>query len=486
MRNSVLAGTIASIVLGAALFFLYRPAPEPLPQARPARGQLVDFHGVPLTASDVRWRPAVNMEVLQGYTPASIARFVGALAGELGIDPNRLSGFTQPTLRPVLERQVSVQVSESRMSELRVWLAASEWRDTPQLIRYIEVPGRLYPHREVAANLIGFVGFDGDGQEGMELALDRSLDEGHDARLSIDIDLQRQLASTMQKAIEQHQLREANAVVMELGSHRIASVVSLPSFDPAINSQRSGGQVRLKPVTDVFQAGPLLEPFYLGALLDSAPEDTPMLRARFIKGESGVGLRMVTALGYERARAGLESYGLLSRIDADFPGVVGTLERKGGSDSEMLRDLGNGAAIAPSLLRYATSFAALIDGQAPHSVRVLMASAAPPEQLSNPYYATQAQSLRAAMVERARWLSENRRADFGGMWVNFSDRVEQGETTRRAAVVMFAPAAAPKFLVTMMFVTPASIAERDLLEVGREALSSVSLSYQRGGAVQVL
>ncbi len=458
------------VLAGAAVFWWQPQEPGRSVHIEPARGQLLDFRGTALTAAEVVWQPAVNMEALNGYPRSSVSRFIAALARELGVERGRISSLGDEYWSRARERQVPVRVTESRAQQIRVWLSSSEWRESPRLIRFFEVPGRLYPHREAVAGLVGFVNRDGQGQEGMERELDGILKEGRDARLSIDIDLQRALADRMQRAIDAHDLREAGAVVIELDSRRIAAILSLPSFDPANYQQRSGPQVRLRPVTDIFQAGPLLQPFFLNEVLGSALDAAPELRGRFVQAEIGAGMRMVSRLGYESARRSLLQADLLSPLDIGFPGASVTHERRYGANAEIEGDLGNGAGIALNLVRYSASLATLIDARSSLVPRLHQVSAAPERPLRTPQRDAQTQLLRAALIERARLQSGNTSADFGGMWANYRDLVKEGEPVQRAAIVLFAPAAQPRYLLTMTFVTQSAIPERELLSIGKDAL----------------
>jgi hypothetical protein len=121
----------------------------------------------------------------------------------------------------------------------------------------------------------------------------------------------------------------------------------------------------------------MLEPFFLNELIESAHEQASALRASFVRAETDVGARMVQALGYDDARASLQATQLLETLDIDFPGVAATLERREGTPEELARDLGNGAGVAPNLLRYTTSLAGLITGRPISSPRILMASVTP-------------------------------------------------------------------------------------------------------------
>src|SRR6185437_628758 len=57
-------------------------------------------------------------------------------------------------------------------------------------LSFVKEPRRFYPQRELAANILGFAGVDGEGLEGVELAYNDAL-KGHAESIDVIKDAQR-------------------------------------------------------------------------------------------------------------------------------------------------------------------------------------------------------------------------------------------------------------------------------------------------------
>ena len=159
---------------------------------------------------------------------------------------------------------------------------------------------RVYPQGELAAQLLGFVGVDGEGLAGLELALDevlagkggyvevqrdaagrpispprplgRPAQRGADVQLTIDAVIQSYVEDALREAWDLWAPQAAVALVIEPGSGDILAAASLPSFDP--NSFRETDPETLKAasraryVVDWMEPGSVMKPFVLSAALD--------------------------------------------------------------------------------------------------------------------------------------------------------------------------------------------------------------------------
>jgi len=454
-----------------------RPMETVPPNVPAERGALVDYTGKPLTGIEFFWQPALNAETVRGLEDDRAARLIDDLARELDIDGATLRervGYQADELH------LPARLSDARKAAVAAWLQASEWSGMPNLLRFMRKSARTYVENAVTAPVVGLVDADGRGVEGMELQLDPILDTGTPVRLSIEIDTQRAMTAVLNDMARRAGLEEANAVAIELATGRIAAIVSVPSFDPTDLPNRRGPNLRLKPATDAFQAGPMLQPFLLEGVLDAALPQEPALTSAFINGRRNAGETMVRALGLERATQTLERSGLVQPIDVDFPGAIAPLVRRHGTPQELLRDLGNGAGVAPSLLRYSTSLAAALLGTEPQPARIATAIsqsraiAAPMKVDIAAALPSRAHALRASLIERARRASGDATADFGGLWATYRDRTANGTGVRRGAVALFAPAEQPRYLIAIT-VRPSSrsLSAKDMLELGTRAIRTV-------------
>lgn len=174
--------------------------------------------------------------------------------------------------------------------------------DADQL-KALKIPGitfendfqRFYPAAEVAANLVGCTNMENVGQEGIELAQNKSLSgvagrrkvlkdklgrtvddiddiklpqEGNDITLSIDRRIQYLTYRELAKSIEEHKAQAGSAVVINAKTGEILALANLPTYNP--NNLNAGyGPTRNRAVTDVFEPGSTMKPFVVSAALDS-------------------------------------------------------------------------------------------------------------------------------------------------------------------------------------------------------------------------
>jgi len=149
---------------------------------------------------------------------------------------------------------------------------------------------RVYPFRETAAPLVGFVGADGYGLEGIEYfynsylksekLLVNSLRTGtgeilksdlyanfykkrkKSLRLSIDICLTRSIDNKLFNCLDQNQnYLHIFGFVMDIGSGEILSISNLPSYDPNNYNNYDRKTYRNRCFTQLFYPGPILDHF---------------------------------------------------------------------------------------------------------------------------------------------------------------------------------------------------------------------------------
>jgi hypothetical protein len=470
--NARRPAVICAAILGAAGGFCWLVG-RPVQDARvpsPPRGLLHDVEGRVLTENRALWQPALNVVALRTLGPAAARRFLEALPAKLVVAAERIPNLDDR--KSVRELHLPARVSGGQRDSIRQWLAASEWSSYPALLRFVAVSERVYPQHEETAALVGMVDSAGEGIEGMEHALDRRLRSGESLRLTVAVDLQKPLGAMLEKFRVGSEMARANAVVMDLDSGQVRAIVSMPGYDPTVSAQRTGRNVQLRAITQAFQAGPMLEPFLLHcALIRGQTRDaahTPPL------GRLGLatGTDLITQFsGHAEILEHLSGVGLLRAPDVDFPGAIPAIVRRNGAEAELLRDIGNGAGIAPSLLQYSASLASLIAGVGTRPVRLVVdsdATIAPEDAAADVSRASRL--LREVLVQRARLRSGDASADFGGLWAAYRDRVDGGVGVGRAGLALFTPADSPNYLVTVTLEGEPLLAEQEVLDLGRRML----------------
>lgn len=179
-------------------------------------------------------------------------------------------------------------------------------RTSPELadrVLALSVPGvyadreyqRYYPSGEVAAHVIGFTDVDDRGQEGIELAYDRSLkgmpggrkiirdgrrriiedlDEvreplaGKDIRLTIDQRLQYLAYRELKAAVQKNRAKSGSLVLLDARNGDVLAMVNQPSFNPNSRQGLKGNLFRNRAITDLFEPGSTMKPFAVACGLE--------------------------------------------------------------------------------------------------------------------------------------------------------------------------------------------------------------------------
>ncbi len=155
---------------------------------------------------------------------------------------------------------------------------------------------RVYPHGYLASNLIGFVGADGRGLEGIEYMFDHrlyskevkkvflyspkggklvlNLDEEEkdyktqDLQITIDFGVQVILEDLKEKIVKNWNPRKVTIIVIDLRSGDILGLANYPHYDPNHYQKSQPENRRNYAVTDSFEPGSVMKPFFIGQALE--------------------------------------------------------------------------------------------------------------------------------------------------------------------------------------------------------------------------
>jgi cell division protein FtsI (penicillin-binding protein 3) len=155
---------------------------------------------------------------------------------------------------------------------------------------------RYYPDGDVMSHVVGFTNVEDAGQEGMELAFQKSLAgvngsrrvikdrlgrvvediesvrEPHDGKelaLSIDRKIQNIAFSYLKEAVEKHKAKAGGIVVLDVRSGEVLALANLPTYNPNDRAGLTGAQLRNRVLTDTFEPGSTLKPFTVALALES-------------------------------------------------------------------------------------------------------------------------------------------------------------------------------------------------------------------------
>jgi cell division protein FtsI (penicillin-binding protein 3) len=184
-----------------------------------------------------------------------------------------------------------------------VWIERQVTPEESAAVRALDIPGvsatqeahRFYPNGQLGAHILGFSNVDGQGIEGVELALEEHLHgeradvpairdrrgrvvfsetllddraaQGDDVYLTIDHTIQHVAERELELSIRTFEARAGSVVVMDPQSGEILAMASYPTFDPNDPGSSPADARRFRAITDRFEPGSTVKPFTIAAAL---------------------------------------------------------------------------------------------------------------------------------------------------------------------------------------------------------------------------
>jgi cell division protein FtsI (penicillin-binding protein 3) len=243
----------------------------------PRRGAILDRNGRPLAVSvDAESVYAVPQDL------ESPARTAAALGRALGLDA---AG----------RKDLLAQLQKTRAF---VWVKRKVDPATARAVRDLSLPGigfvsenrRYYPKRELASQVLGYVGMDNTGMSGIEYAFEdaikgrpakvlvetdarrrpvshteRPSTDGQTVVLTIDEAIQHAAETELEKAVNETQSVSGMVVVMDPRSGEILAIANRPTFNPNRFASFSSARWRNRAVTDAYEPGSMFKIFTAAA-----------------------------------------------------------------------------------------------------------------------------------------------------------------------------------------------------------------------------
>ncbi len=157
---------------------------------------------------------------------------------------------------------------------------------------------RFYPEGSVTSHVVGFTSVEDAGQDGMELAQQKTLvgttgsrrvikdrighivediqsplnhepHDGKDLALSIDSKIQYIAFTKLKEAVEKYQAKAGGIVVLDVKTGEVLALANLPTYDPNNRAVLTGAQLRNRVMTDTFEPGSTMKPFTVALALDT-------------------------------------------------------------------------------------------------------------------------------------------------------------------------------------------------------------------------
>lgn len=168
-------------------------------------------------------------------------------------------------------------------------------------IYFQKEPKRFYPKRELAAQVLGYVGLDDEGLGGIEREYDDEL-RGKPGRMLISMDARRKWLGRIERqpepgtnllltidqriqyiaerelaaAVQQTQAQAGTVIVQDPHTGEILALANRPTFDPNLFSKSSQASLNDRAVSDIYEPGSTFKIVTVAAALDEKvvrPED---------------------------------------------------------------------------------------------------------------------------------------------------------------------------------------------------------------------
>jgi len=234
---------------------------------QPARGRIFDRQGRPL---------ALNRECASFFAVPSEVR-----------DPIR----TARLLSPLLGLSAKSLEHRLRLQKDFVWLKRKVADNAATAIRELHLSGihpltetrRVYPEGRLACHVLGFVGVDNQGLDGVELQFEHAIrgttgwmriardarghivetasqmvkqpEPGQDVVLTLDKVIQHIAERELAKTVEKYKAKAGSIVVLDPENGEILALANLPDFDPNVFTRFSAEARRNRAVRDIYEPG---------------------------------------------------------------------------------------------------------------------------------------------------------------------------------------------------------------------------------------
>lgn len=171
-------------------------------------------------------------------------------------------------------------------------------------IMALKIPGitldkeyqRYYPGNASSAHVVGYLGRDGNGLEGLEMAMNEALSgedgfkkvlidakrkivdelsevkvpkDGQDIHLSIDGRLQEKTYEALKKAVDKHEAKSGSAILIDAKSGEVLAMSNFPSYNPNKSLTKTERKnLKNRAITDVFEPGSTVKPISVAVALE--------------------------------------------------------------------------------------------------------------------------------------------------------------------------------------------------------------------------
>ncbi|MDR0411106.1 MAG: transpeptidase family protein [Treponema sp.] len=312
---------------------------------------------------------------------------------------NRINAAKKGILDQTTESAITVRFTDepnekerNKNIETTLKTARNRLKTLMRKVRLDIVSSRVYPQENLASQIIGFVGDDNKGHEGIEYLFDdvlspTEMETGKHIVLTIDIKIQHILEKIAADAMSENKAESIMLTAMDAQTGEILGSASLPSFNPNEYYNYPDSTWRYKPALFAYEPGSVFKLFSISALLDTGvitensvfnctghydrvnPSITDLQVHGMVTPEKiialscNVGVSLaVEHIGNEVFYNKLTSFGFGKKMETDIPSEVsGIFNPLGNIDKRAKPAMGMGQGIAVNMLQMLQAATAIAD-----------------------------------------------------------------------------------------------------------------------------
>lgn len=303
---AVIIGVIIFAILVSYGMLMLKPVPQAIPSVvTRERGSILDRNGKILAIQTTVYNLSVTPSAVK-----NVDNMAAILSPIIGISAEKIADQIKNASKDFI--YLKKRINQAEHDEIQNAVQSYELYG----LRMEKTVSRNYPENSLAAQLIGFMGDDGEGLSGIELQCQKILAPpeditkvntyGNNVLLTIDSNLQFKLEQIAASAMEDTQAESMMLIAAEAKTGEILSYISLPA--PNLNYYRSSSdEERMdRPAMYAYEPGSVFKIFSVASFLDAGvitPEETFLCDGVFeIKTSNGEHIRMTC----------LEHHGLLT------------------------------------------------------------------------------------------------------------------------------------------------------------------------------
>ncbi len=200
---------------------------------------------------------------------------------------------TARVLSRLLSMPADTILGKLRKKKRFIWVKRKIEDSEAEELRRINIPGlylkkeyrRMYPHEELASNIVGFVGVDNNGLAGIEYNFDRVLSSpgdgaaeegggvsfGNNITLTIDRFIQHHAEREIENAVARYRAKQGAVLVLEVKTGRILALAKSPGYNPNRYYDYPQFSLRNFSFIDSFEPGSTMKIISLASMLEHNP-----------------------------------------------------------------------------------------------------------------------------------------------------------------------------------------------------------------------